>query len=49
MVTPTLLVLILGLVLYVVSSDKTRRQLCEDIGPDAILRCGVGDIDCLRI
>lgn len=32
MITLTLLILICGLLLYVVSSEKTRRQLCEDIG-----------------
>lgn len=32
MITAALLVCIFGLLLYVVSSDKTRRQLCEDIG-----------------
>lgn len=32
MITLALLVCIIGLILYVVSSDKTRRQLCEDIG-----------------
>jgi hypothetical protein len=32
MITIPLLICILGLVLYVVCSDKTRRQLCEDVG-----------------
>lgn len=32
MVTLALMVCLIGLVLYVVSSDKTRRQLCEDVG-----------------
>lgn len=32
MITLTLLILICGLLLYIISSDKTRRQLCEDIG-----------------
>lgn len=32
MITIPLVICLLGLLLYVVSSDKTRRQLCEDIG-----------------
>lgn len=32
MITLALIVCLIGLVLYVVSSDKTRRQLCEDVG-----------------
>jgi hypothetical protein len=32
MVSLALLVCLVGLLLYVVSSDKTRRQLCEDVG-----------------
>lgn len=32
MITLALLVLLIGLLLYVISTDKTRRQLCEDIG-----------------
>lgn len=32
MITIPLVICLLGLLLYVISSDKTRRQLCEDIG-----------------
>jgi hypothetical protein len=32
MISLALLVCLVGLLLYVVSSEKTRRQLCEDIG-----------------
>ena len=32
MISLSLIVCVVGLVLYIVSSDKTRRQLCEDIG-----------------
>lgn len=32
MITIPLVICLIGLVLYIVSSDKTRRQLCEDIG-----------------
>jgi hypothetical protein len=32
MISLTLLIGIVGLILYIVSSDRTRRQLCEDIG-----------------
>lgn len=32
MITLALIICLGGLVLYIVSSDKTRRQLCEDVG-----------------
>lgn len=32
MITLALGACLVGLVLYIVSSDKTRRQLCEDVG-----------------
>jgi hypothetical protein len=32
MITLALIICVIGLILYVVSSDKTRRQLCEDVG-----------------
>lgn len=32
MITFSLLVCLLGLIIYVISSEKTRRQLCEDVG-----------------
>lgn len=32
MISLALPVCVIGLILYIVSSDKTRRQLCEDIG-----------------
>lgn len=32
MISLALLICLIGLCLYVICSDKTRRQLCEDIG-----------------
>jgi hypothetical protein len=32
MISLSLLIGLVGLLLYIISSDKTRRQLCEDIG-----------------